>query len=145
VFASPDTRRRIPDPQAPESRERSTLDWSWTGEALHQEWVAFHQSLLRLRQREIAPLTAGETVPEVGSRLLGGTGLEMMWTFSSSRVLRLVANLGAKPVMHEGPEGSWGRRLYALGLAASRWAALPPWSVGWFLSETEHPARARHQ
>jgi maltooligosyltrehalose trehalohydrolase len=31
-FARPETRRRIPDPQAPESRERSALDWSWAGE-----------------------------------------------------------------------------------------------------------------
>jgi malto-oligosyltrehalose trehalohydrolase len=145
AFASPDTRRRIPDPQSPESRERSALDWSWAGETLHQEWVAFHRSLLQLREREIAPLTAGETIPEVGSRLLGGTGLEMVWIFPSRRVLRLVANLGAKTVMHEGPDGGWGRRLYALGLAAPRWAALPPWSVGWFLWETEHRARAEHQ
>ena len=88
---------------------------------------------------------AGETAPEVDSRLLGETGLEMVWIFSSARVLRLVANLGAKAVMHEGPEENWGRRLYALGLAASGWAALPPWSVGWFLWDTEHPARAKHQ
>jgi hypothetical protein len=45
-------------------------------------------------------------------------------------------------VMHEGPDGSWGRRLYALGLPAFRWAALPPWSVGWFLSETGDPPPA---
>ena len=45
---------------------------------------------------------AGETAPEVDSRLLGETGLEMVWIFSSTRVLRLVANLGAKAVMHEG-------------------------------------------
>jgi hypothetical protein len=91
----------------------------------------------------IAPLTAGETVPKVVSRLLGETGLEMVWIFSSPRVLRLVANLGVEAVVHEGPEENWGRRrLYALGLGASRWTALPPWSVGWFLAETErdeHP------
>ena len=144
AFASPETRRRIPDPQAPESRERSALDWSWAGEALHQEWVAFHRSLLQLRAREIAPLMAGETAPEVDSRLLGETGLEIVWIFSSARVLRLVVNLGVNAVMHEGPEENWGRRLYALGLAASGWAALPPWSVGWFLCEAEHSVRGTH-
>jgi maltooligosyltrehalose trehalohydrolase len=141
AFARPDA-CSIPDPQAPESRERSALDWSWAGDALHQEWVAFHRGLLRLREREIAPLTAGETVPEVDSRLLGETSLEIVWSFSRPRALRLVANLGAQAVMHEGPDGSWGRRLYALGLPASRWAALPPWSVGWFLSETGDPPPA---
>jgi hypothetical protein len=47
--------------------------------------------------------------------------------------------------MHEGPEENWGRRLYALGLAASGWAALPPWSVGWFLCEAEHSVGGKHQ
>src|SRR5262249_33485867 len=145
AFASPDARCRIPDPQAPESRECSALDWSWAGEAFHQEWVDFHRSLLRLREREIVPLMAGATVPETGSRPVGGTALEMVWTFSRSGVLRLVANLGAEPVMHEGPEGAWGRRLYTLGLTTSRWATLPPWSVGWFLGEADHPAQAKHQ
>jgi Domain of unknown function (DUF3459) len=61
----------------------------------------------------------------------------MTWTFSTTRVLRLVANLGREPVMHEGPEPSWGRRVYTTGLTASRWAELPLWSVGWFLWEGE--------
>ena len=62
----------------PESRERSALDWSWAGEAFRQDWVAFHRSVLRLREQEIAPVLAGETVPEVDSRLLGETGLEIV-------------------------------------------------------------------
>jgi maltooligosyltrehalose trehalohydrolase len=136
-FARSETRRRIPDPQLAETRERSALDWSWTGDTLHEEWVTFHRTLLQLRGREIAPLVATDTTPQTSSTLLGETALEMAWTFSSARVLRLVANLGAQAVMHEGPERHWGRRLYALGLAASRWAELPPWSVGWFLSEPE--------
>src|SRR4029453_3387904 len=77
AFASPETRRGIPDPQAPESRERSALAWSWGGEALHQQWVVLPPSLLRLREREIAPLMAGETAPEVDSRLLAESGLEI--------------------------------------------------------------------
>jgi malto-oligosyltrehalose trehalohydrolase len=134
-FANPETRRRIPDPQLAETRERSALDWSWTGDALHQEWVAFHRTLLRLRGQEIAPLVAAGTTPQVSSRLPGGAALEIAWTFSSTRVLRLVANLGAQAVRHEGPGPDWGRRFYALGLETSRWTELPPWSVGWFLWE----------
>src|SRR5262249_36337465 len=125
--------------------ERSTLDWSGAGKALHREWVDFHRSLLRLREREIVALTAGGTIPEIGSRLFGETGLERVWVFSRARSRRLGGNLGAEAVMHEGPEGTWGRRLYALGLPTSRWATLPPWSVGWFLDEGQHPAHAAHR
>ena len=75
VFARPETCRLIPDPQAPESRERSALDWSWAGEARHQERVAFHRSLLGdLRAREIAPLMAGLCTLRSASRLGNGLG-----------------------------------------------------------------------
>jgi malto-oligosyltrehalose trehalohydrolase len=134
-FASPADQSRIPDPQAPETRARSVLDWSRIGDAGRQEWIAFHRTLLRLREREIVPLLAEETVPEVDSRIVGDAGLEVAWTFAGARVLRLVANLGPGAIEHAGPDPRWGRRLYALGLAASRWTALPPWSVAWFLSD----------
>jgi 1,4-alpha-glucan branching enzyme len=134
-FASPAGQSRIPDPQDPETRARSVLDWSRTGDAGRQEWIAFHRALLRLRAREIVPLLAEETVPEVDSRIVGDAGLEVAWTFADARVLRLVANLGPGALEHAGPDRRWGRRLYALGLAASHWTALPPWSVAWFLSD----------
>jgi hypothetical protein len=98
--------------------------------------VAFHRTLLRLREQEIAPLVAAGTTPQVSSRLPGGTALEIAWT-SSTRALRLVANLGAQAVGHEDPGPNWGRRFYTLGLETSRWTELPPWSVGWFLWEGE--------
>jgi hypothetical protein len=66
---------------------------------------------------------------------VGDAGLEVAWTFAEARVLRLVANLGPGALEHAGPDRRWGRRLYALGLAASHWTALPPWSVAWFLSD----------
>jgi len=146
AFASLDARVRIPDPQAPESYRRSALDWSRADVAVHQEWAAFHRSLLRLREREIVPLTAGATVPETDSRLFGGTGLEIVWIFPSSGVLRLLANLGAAAVTHGGPKRSWGRRLYGFRLADSGWTTLPPWSVGWYLGEAgpSAPLRTGH-
>jgi malto-oligosyltrehalose trehalohydrolase len=134
-FASPAGQSRIPDPQDPETRARSVLDWSRTGDAGRQDWIAFHRTLLRLREREIAPLLAEETVPQVDSRMVGDTGLEIAWTFPGARVLRLVANLGPKALEHAGPHARWGRRLYALGLAESPWTGLPPWSLAWFLSD----------
>jgi maltooligosyltrehalose trehalohydrolase len=134
-FARPEIRERIPDPQLAQTRERSALDWSRTGEPLHHEWVVFHRTLLRLREQEIAPLLAPGTTPQVGSRLAGETAVEIAWTFSSTRVLRLVANLGPQALAHEGPGPDWGRPIYALGLDPSHWVALPPWSLAWFIRD----------
>ncbi|HET9853788.1 MAG TPA: malto-oligosyltrehalose trehalohydrolase [Methylomirabilota bacterium] len=131
-FADPATRARIPDPQAPSTFERSTLDWSHVGAAVHKDWLAFHQVLLTLRARAIAPLLAEEPVPGSSWKALGDTALEATWTFPTG-TLRLVANLGAAPVAHDGPGADWGCRVYALGLP-SMWSTLPPWSVALYLA-----------
>lgn len=136
-FARPETRQRIPDPQARKTEERSVLDWSRMGGAAHQEWLAFHRTLIELRGREIVPLLAGETVSGAGWKALGETALEAAWTFPEARTLRLIANLGPAAVAHAGPMPDWGRRLYGLGLPGPGWAELPPWSVAWFLRRAE--------
>jgi malto-oligosyltrehalose trehalohydrolase len=132
-FADPATRERIPDPQAEPTFRRSVLDWSHAGAAIHKDWLAFHQALLALRARVVAPLLADEAVPVGSWKALGDTALEVAWTFPSG-TLRLVANLGAAPVAHEGPGAEWGRRLHALALPSRTWSALPPWSAAFYLA-----------
>jgi len=132
-FTEPEGRERIPDPQAPETRARSELDWTRIGCPRHQQWLAFHQTLLQLRGEEITPLLAGDAVPQTRWAMIEETALEVAWTFPSERVLRLIANLGPAPAAHQGPAPDWGRRLYGLGLTAPGWVELPPWSVGWYL------------
>ena len=133
-FADPATRERIPDPQAPSTFERSTLDWSHAGAAVHKDWLAFHQTLLALRARAIVPLLVGEPVPGSSWKALGDAALEVAWAFPAG-TLRLVANLGAAPVaQHDGPGADWGRRVYALGLPSPSWSTLPPWSVAFYLA-----------
>ncbi len=132
-FADPATRARIPDPQAESTFRRSVLDWTHAGAALHKDWLTFHQTLLALRVRAIAPLLADEPAPVSSWKALGDTALEIAWTFPGD-TLRLVANLGAAPVPHEGPGADWGRRLYAVGLPSPTWSTLPPWSVALYLA-----------
>ncbi len=133
-FADAATRERIPDPQAESTFRRSVLDWSHAGAAVHKDWVSFHQALLALRARAVAPLLAGEPVPVASWNALGDTALEVAWTFPGG-ALRLVANLGAGAVPHEGPRPDWGARLYALGLPSPAWSTLPPWSVAFYFAE----------
>jgi maltooligosyltrehalose trehalohydrolase len=132
-FADPATRARIPDPQAEATFKRSVLDWSHAGAAIHKDWLGFHQALLALRARAVAPLLADEPVPAGSWKALGDTALAVAWTFPSG-TLRLVTNLGRAPIPHEGPGADWGRRLYALALPSPTWSTLPPWSVAFYLA-----------
>jgi maltooligosyltrehalose trehalohydrolase len=134
-FADPAARRRIPDPQAPETHERSVLDWSALTRPPHQEWLSFHRGLLQLREKEINPLLADGAAPRRRFTLLGERALEVEWVFRGERVLRLVANLGHEARSHVGPGPNWGRRVYGLGLPAQGWSELPAWSVAWYLEE----------
>ncbi|MGH7372998.1 MAG: malto-oligosyltrehalose trehalohydrolase [Candidatus Rokuibacteriota bacterium] len=132
-FADAARRERIPDPQAPATRERSGLDWRRKDEGPHKEWLALHRELLRLRAEAIVPLLAGESRPITAWKALGDTALEVSWTFPAG-TLRLVANLGAAAVGHSGPGADWGRRLYALNVPAPAWSELSPWSAGFYLA-----------
>jgi maltooligosyltrehalose trehalohydrolase len=132
-FADPATRGRIPDPQAESTFKRSVLDWSHAGASVHKDWLAFHQGLLAVRARVVAPVLADQPVPDASWKALGDTALEVAWAFPSG-TLRLVANLGAAPVPHEGPGAGWGRRLFALALPSPTWSTLPAWSVAFYLA-----------
>lgn len=79
------------------------------------------------------PRSAAASPPPARLTLRGDTGLDAERAFPGARVLRLAANLGAAPVAHPGPAPGWGRRLYALGVTADTWSALPAWSAVWYL------------
>jgi len=134
-FAQAESREHIPDPQAETTRARSVLRWDSVGAPSHAEWLAFHRHLLEVRVKDIAPLLRGEPVPETRLVLLGDTGLEVTWTFPDRRMLRLVANLGAQTLGHEGPAPGWGRQIYPVGTWLGGWKELGPWTVRWYLSE----------
>jgi malto-oligosyltrehalose trehalohydrolase len=133
-FADPAARARIPDPQAPDTRGRSSLDWGALVRAPHADWLAFHRALLRLRAREIVPLLGDDAVPEARWTALGTAAVEASWRFPRGERLRLVANLGATAIAHPGPGLEWGRPLYTLGVRPPRWDALPPWSAAWYIA-----------
>ncbi len=95
----------------------------------------FHRTLLALRRAEIVPLLGGGGAPAARLTLRGDTRLDVEWAFPGAPVLRLAPDLGAGPVAHPGPAPGWGRRLYALGVTADTWSALPAWSAVWYLRE----------
>lgn len=53
AFADPETRHRIPDPQAPATFERSKLQWSERSQEPHQGVHALYRELLALRRTDL--------------------------------------------------------------------------------------------
>jgi maltooligosyltrehalose trehalohydrolase len=91
-FAEQHGERQIPDPTEEETFRLSTLDWSETSRPPHAHAREEVRRLLRLRHKEIVPLTK--------TRFLGASrdhptphGLAVTWRFEAGR-LRFVAGFG---------------------------------------------------
>jgi malto-oligosyltrehalose trehalohydrolase len=121
-FQDPDKRSKIPDPVAPETFQRSKLDWQDLHETAHSETLKYHRHLLSLRQKHIVPLL--KELTENDARVVEQhEGLIIArWNFADGVALYLVANLddvkahsseikqlsGANAVF-ESSEGIWAR------------------------------------
>jgi malto-oligosyltrehalose trehalohydrolase len=136
-FADPQLRQSIPDPNAPDTFQRSRLAWEDLPEPFHQEWFGFYRRLLRLRREWIIPRLGG--MRGGGEfRPLGQSGLRLRWTLGDGSCLSLLANLGdlSLPVDHDLVPA--GNLLYQHSPEPQSWPPsqpLPPWSVTWFLDE----------
>jgi malto-oligosyltrehalose trehalohydrolase len=122
VFASEEARRQIPDPQAPETFERSRID-----RALAKPDASvcdLYRRLLEVRRREIVPHLSDdrpiEAVYEVIKNLL-----TVQWRFGDGRRLSLAANLTADETSWIPPPGGW-RRIWGPPEVGT---ALPPWTA----------------
>ena len=80
----------VPDPTAPETFERSRLDWSELDQAPFRVILDETKELLALRRRHVVPLMSSAFI-EATYRRHGDGGLEVAWRFDGG-TLRLVAN-----------------------------------------------------
>lgn len=95
-FADPVARERIPDPNAPETFDRSVLDWSVTDRPPHREALARTRALLELREREVVPRLPGA---RAGTwRVLADKAVEVRWPMGDGTTLVLIANFGESRV-----------------------------------------------
>lgn len=90
-FADPARRAEIPDPNVPETFERSRPSL-----ADGAEWHTLYKELLRLRCLHIIPRLKG-TVPKQ-ARALGPKAVHAVWRLGDGAILTLFCNLGAAPV-----------------------------------------------
>jgi malto-oligosyltrehalose trehalohydrolase len=84
----------VPDPGAPDTMTRSTLDWSSLANEAHASWLAFYRGLLALRAARIVPLipriVAGAAHFASSRRVLA-----VAWPLDDDRALRLEVRLPA--------------------------------------------------
>lgn len=94
-FSQPAAREAIPDPNHPDTFERSKLDWKSSVDASHASWLELYRKLLALRREHVVPRLA---------RMQGGAGrydviahgaLVATWRLGDASKLELRLNLSA--------------------------------------------------
>jgi maltooligosyltrehalose trehalohydrolase len=135
-FGDPDSRARIPDPNALSTFEASKLDWSEAAQSPHCERLALITHLLDIRRREIVPRLAG--IEGHAGKVLAAdrAGCAVSWRLGDGSELALFAALADAPwdvpAAVANGIGTGGRVVYAGadgGASTLRASRLPPWSV----------------
>jgi maltooligosyltrehalose trehalohydrolase len=137
-FSDPEAQRRIPDPNDPDTFEKSRLDWTSLERDPHRGWLALHRELLALRRREIVPRLAQLRGGQAGYEILGERGLLARWRLGDDSRLTLLANLGEGELAVDEKAANLpsAEPLYAepATLAAAGIPdRVPAWSVIWWL------------
>jgi malto-oligosyltrehalose trehalohydrolase len=133
AFADPETRERIPDPNAESTFKASKLDWHATETPGGRRRLDFVRRLLHIRRTEIEPHLREDL--HGGTYALSGNALRVEWPLADGARLHLLAN----PSADTASGLDWtspGKRLYARpdGLPIDAITRLPPWSVLWSLA-----------
>ena len=109
-FAHPQTRQRIPDPNAYSTFAKSQPDFAPALRPRQQEWLAFYKGLLHVRRTRIVPEL--EHASTLGTQVLGDGAVLASWRIGNSKILRIAVNFGYEAV-RLGPLPPLAERLYA--------------------------------
>jgi malto-oligosyltrehalose trehalohydrolase len=113
AFADPETRKKIPDPNAESTFAGSKLDWDKLSQKEHRSRFERMKELLDTRRREIAPLIARIGGNAGAAEQLADRAFAVTWTLTGGGQLSMFANLGTQPAsLGEVPQG---RILYSAG------------------------------
>lgn len=131
-FSEPAMRERIPDPAQPQTFAGSKLDWDERTQAEHVVWLDLFRTLLRVRQREIAPRVNDTSGSGARFEVRGARGLLATWGLDDGSTLTMEANLGKEP-QRGFSDRATGRVLYATHEEFHDGIA-PAWSARWSLA-----------
>ncbi len=88
----------VPDPNDPDTFERSKLDWSSLDHVPHASWLAFCKKLLLLRREHVVPRLKSEGGTAARYTALSDAALVVAWTFADGSILELRLNLSENAV-----------------------------------------------
>lgn len=134
AFADEAVRAEIPDPLAVETFRSAKLDWSEIDRAPHHECLALYRTLLAIRRREIVPRLALPGNVRAEWRRRDDDLVDVAWTFADGSRLKLAASLCSRSVPNR-PAPASMKSLYETAPGAAQERTLPPWFVGWYLSD----------
>jgi maltooligosyltrehalose trehalohydrolase len=91
AFNDPESRARIPDPNAVDTFEQSRPDFASAESAEHAEWYRLYRDLLALRAEQITPRIAGSKA--LGAEIHAEGAVTARWEMGDGQVLRIDLNL----------------------------------------------------
>jgi maltooligosyltrehalose trehalohydrolase len=124
-FATEEAQRRIPDPNKPETFERSRPSFE-VGDDWSRDWLGFFCRLIALRRDMIVPRLEGARAD--GAKALTAHALQARWTLGDGSKLALAANFGPEPISLPPVPGkqlfSHGPKCDCIGLAGKSFLAI---------------------
>jgi maltooligosyltrehalose trehalohydrolase len=90
---------QIPDPENPETFQRSKLNWEEAGEGIHAEMLAWYAKLIHIR-RGSPSLNDGDT-----NHIKARCDAEKRWLVIERGLVQVLTNLGSKPAEFAVPNG----------------------------------------
>jgi maltooligosyltrehalose trehalohydrolase len=115
-FSDPSRREQIPDPNAPETFERSRPVFDGTRA---EEWHDLYSALISIRRQHIIPRL--KDTRALGAETLSDTAVFARWRLGDGATLSIVTNLGDTPVRARFPRSIpvWGKLCDALPAAST--------------------------
>ncbi len=101
AFADPDSRERIPDPNAPQTFQASVPHADPTQSARRE---ALYRQLIALRAGQLVPRLDGTR--SLGAHAIGPKAVDARWRLGDGSVLSLAINLAPEPVAFDPPSGN---------------------------------------
>jgi 1,4-alpha-glucan branching enzyme len=109
-FSSKEMQERIPDPNHPDTFERSRLDWLSASDPAHASWLDLYRALLALRAQHLVPRLTGMRGHSGRYTAVADGALVVRWMLGDQSELELRLNLSDAPARV--PEAPRGKLLY---------------------------------
>lgn len=137
-FTAPGARALIPDPNLPDTFQRSRLDWRQADREEGRRWLQLYRELLALRRQFIVPRLAGTGRNRAWYSRIGDGGLHVRWLLAGGGRLEVMVNFSGTDL--EDVPVDADALLYALPAVSGKSGQrtdLKAYSIIWLLKETE--------